>query len=112
MIEFVFVHTGLLAAGFPGGFSLQSLTGILPFVLIIGVFYLMLIRPNQNRQKKWSEMLASLKPGDKITTTGGMRGIILTLRDETITLRLPPDNIKVEIVKSAIASVTTEEESK
>ena len=87
-----------------------SLTGFLPFILIIGVFYLMLIRPNQKRQKQWSEMLAGLKPGDRITTTGGMRGIILALREDTITLRLPPDNLKVEIVKSAIASVTTTEE--
>ena len=114
MIDIVFVHPGVIAALIAGlPFSPQALTGILPFVLIIGVFYLMLIRPNQARQKKWSEMLSSLKPGDKITTTGGLRGIILTLRDETITLRLPPDNLKVEIVKSAIASVTTtEEESK
>jgi len=85
-------------------------TGFLPFILIIGVFYLMLIRPNQKRQKQWSDMLAALKPGDRITTTGGMRGTILALRDDSLTLRLPPDNIKVEIVKSAIASVTTNEE--
>jgi preprotein translocase subunit YajC len=96
-------------AGIPG-LTPQSLTTFLPFVLIIGVFYLMLIRPNQARQKKWNDMLAALKPGDRITTTGGMRGIILALREDTITLRLPPDNIKVEIVKSAIAAVTTNEE--
>jgi preprotein translocase subunit YajC len=96
-------------AGLPG-LTPQSLTTFLPFVLIIGVFYLMLIRPNQTRQKKWNEMLAALKPGDRITTTGGMRGVILALREDTITLRLPPDNIKVEIVKSAIAAVTTNEE--
>ncbi len=116
MTDFSFVHPGGVAgliASFIGGLSPQALTGILPFVLIIGVFYLMLIRPNQTRQKKWAEMLNSLKPGDRITTTGGLRGVILALRDETITLRLPPDNLKVEIVKSAIASVTTnEEESK
>jgi len=98
-----------LFAGIPG-LSPQALTTFLPFILIIGVFYLMLIRPNQKRQKVWADMLAALKPGDRITTTGGMRGIILALRDDTITLRLPPDNIKVEIVKSAIAAVTTNEE--
>ncbi len=103
------VGPGVMGAWF-AGFSPQQLTTFLPFVLIIGVFYMMLVRPNQKRQKQWSEMLAGLKPGDRITTTGGMRGIILALRDETITLRLPPDNLKVEIVKSAIASVTTNEE--
>ncbi len=101
--------TELFAIALPA-FIPPSLTGFLPFILIIGVFYLMLIRPNQKRQKQWSEMLAGLKPGDRITTTGGMRGIILALREDTITLRLPPDNLKVEIVKSAIASVTTNEE--
>ena len=109
MTEFACIHRGVLAAGLPG-LTPQSLTTFLPFVLIIGVFYLMLIRPNQKRQKQWAEMLSSLKPGDRITTTGGMRGIILALRDDTITLRLPPDNLKVEIVKSAIAAVTTNDE--
>jgi len=97
-------------AVFFAGFSPQQLTTFLPFVLIIGVFYLMLIRPNQKKQKQWNEMLNSLKPGDRITTTGGMRGIILALREDTITLRLPPDNVKVEIIRGAIASVTTNEE--
>ncbi len=109
MTELAFINEGILAAGFPG-LTPQSLTTFLPFVLIIGVFYLMLIRPNQKRQRQWADMLASLKPGDRITTTGGMRGIILALREDTITLRLPPDNLKVEIVKSAIAAVTTNDE--
>ncbi len=109
MIDLLLLHTGLVAVSF-AGFSPQALTSILPFVLIPVVFYMLLMRPNQQRQKQWNEMLAALKPGDRITTTGGMRGVILALREETITLRLPPDNIKVEIVKSAIASVTTNEE--
>ena len=57
-------------------------------------------------------MLGDLKPGDKITTTGGMRGTVVALRDDTVQLRLPPDNIKIEVVKSAIASVITPEEGK
>lgn len=84
----------------------------LPFVLIIGVFYLLLIRPNQKRQQQWQKMLGDLKPGDRITTTGGMRGTILSIKDDAIQLRIPPDNIKIEVVKSAIASVTTEEAAK
>ena len=71
--------TELFAAIALPAFIPPSLTGFLPFILIIGVFYLMLIRPNQKRQKQWGEMLAGLKPGDRITTTGGMRGVILAL---------------------------------
>lgn len=92
----------ILAAAGP-----QSFVAFLPFVLIIAVFYLMLVRPNQKRQKQWQEMLGNLKPGDRVTTTGGLRGTITALRDETILLKLPPDSLKVEVVKSAIASVTT-----
>jgi preprotein translocase subunit YajC len=96
--------TLLLALPIPPG-----VTTFLPFILIIGVFYMLLIRPNQKRQKQWQQMLDAIKPGDKITTTGGMRGTILSIKEDAITLRIPPDNIKIEVVKSAIASVTTEE---
>jgi preprotein translocase subunit YajC len=89
-----------------------GIASFLPFLLIIVVFYFLLIRPNQNKQKAWQQMLNDLKPGDKITTTGGMRGTVIALRDDAVQLRLPPDNIKVEVVKSAIASVTTPEEGK
>jgi preprotein translocase subunit YajC len=90
-----------------------GLVTFLPFVLIIAVFYLMLVRPNQKKQKLWQEMLGNLKPGDRVTTTGGMRGTVLSIKEDAIQLRVPPDNIKLEVIKSAIASVTTnQEESK
>ena len=95
----------LLAPIIPPG-----LVTFLPFVLIIAVFYLMLVRPNQKKQKQWQEMLSSLKPGDRITTTGGMRGTIMSIKDDAVQLRVPPDNIKLEVIKSAIASVTTNQE--
>jgi preprotein translocase subunit YajC len=90
-----------------------SLVSLLPFVLIIAVFYFLLIRPNQKKQQHWQQMLANLKSGDKVTTTGGIRGTIISVKDDAFQLRIPPDNIKMEVVKTAIASVTTpEEESK
>jgi preprotein translocase subunit YajC len=87
-----------------------GLVTFLPFLLIIAVFYLMLVRPNQKKQKQWQDMLGSLKSGDKITTTGGIRGTILAIKEDTVQLRVPPDNIKLEVVKSAIAAVTTNQE--
>ena len=92
----------LYVGGLPSGF-----VTFLPAVLMVAVFYLLLFRPNQRKQRQWQEMLNSLKIGDKITTTGGMRGTIVALRDDAIQLKLPPDGVKVEIVKSAIAAVTT-----
>ncbi len=99
--------TLLLAAALPPG-----LVSFLPFVVIIAVFYLLLIRPNHNKQKQWQQMLSNLKPGDKVTTSGGIRGVIMSIKDDAIQLRVPPDNIKLEVVKSAIASVTTDEAAK
>ncbi len=96
-------------AAAPAGGAIMS---FLPFLLIIVVFYFLLIRPNQKRQKQWQEMLNNLKPGDKVTTTGGIRGVILSLKDDAIQLRIAPDNLRIEVVKTAIASVTTQEEAK
>jgi len=96
------------APGFLGGSGFSLL---LP-VLMIGVVYLMMIRPQQKKQKQWTEMLAQLKTGDRITTTGGIRGTIISIKDDAMVIRVAPDGIKIEVVKSSIASVTTQEEGK
>ena len=75
-------------------------------LLLIPVLYLLMIRPQQKRQKQWQEMLKSVKTGDRITTAGGIRGIIVSLKDDTVIIRVAPDNLKLEVAKSAIAAVT------
>ncbi|MGB6742605.1 MAG: preprotein translocase subunit YajC [Terracidiphilus sp.] len=82
---------------------------ILPLLLMIPLFYLFLMRPQQKKQKQWQEMLASIKAGDRVTTAGGIRGIILSIKDDAIVIRVAPDNVKIEVAKTAIASVTTQE---
>ena len=91
----------------PGG---GGLTVLLP-LLLIPVLYLVMIRPQQRRQKQWQAMLGSIKTGDRVTTAGGIRGIILSIKDDSIIIRVAPDNLKLEIAKSAIASVTTQEDA-
>ena len=100
----------MLAGGMfgPGG---PNISLLLP-VLMIGVVYFMKIRPQQRKQKVWTQMLADLKTGDKITTVGGIRGTIISLKDDAMILRVAPDGLKIEVVKSAIAAVTTQEEGK
>ena len=78
---------------------------------MIPILYLLLIRPQQRRQKQWQSMLESIKAGDRVTTAGGIRGIILSIKDDAIIIRVAPDNLKLEIAKNAIASVTTQESS-
>jgi preprotein translocase subunit YajC len=85
-----------------------GLAVLLP-LLLIPVLYLLMIRPQQKRQKQWQSMLASIKTGDRITTAGGLRGVILSIKDDAIIIRVAPDNVKLEVAKSAIASVTTQE---
>jgi preprotein translocase subunit YajC len=69
-----------------------------------------MIAPNQKKQKKWQEMLSNLKSGDRVTTNGGIRGVIIAVKDDVVQLRIPPDNIKLEFVKSAIATLSTADE--
>jgi preprotein translocase subunit YajC len=78
-------------------------------LLLVPVLYLVMIRPQQKRQKQWQAMLSSIKAGDRVTTAGGIRGIILTIKDDAIVIRVAPDSIKLEVAKSAIASVTTQD---
>src|SRR5258708_10305696 len=95
-----------LAAAAGGG---SPVTVLLP-LLLIPVLYLVMIRPQQKRQKQWQAMLGSIKTGDRVTTAGGIRGIILSIKDDSIIIRVAPDNLKLEVAKSAIASVTTQDE--
>jgi preprotein translocase subunit YajC len=83
--------------------------GIAMMVFIFVVFYFLLILPQQRRQKKWQKMLSELKTGDKVVTSGGLRGIIVALRDEYVHLRVPPDNIRVEVQRASVVSVAPAE---
>ena len=78
-------------------------------LLLLPILYLVMIRPQQKKQKAWQDMLGSIKAGDRVTTAGGIRGIILSIKDDAIVIRVAPDNLKLEIAKNAIASVTTQE---
>jgi len=80
----------------------------LPLLFFVALYVLMIV-PNQRKQKKWQEMLSHIKSGDRVTTNGGIRGTVLTVKDDSVVLRIQPDGVKLEFVKQAIASVTTDE---
>src|SRR6202041_3359316 len=88
-----------------GGFGLGNLGGLALPILFFAVLYFLMIAPNQKKQKKWQEMLSQLKSGDRVPTTGGIRGTVVTVKDEIVILRVQPDGVKLEFVKSAIAAV-------
>jgi len=104
------MNTGnLLALQITGGSA--GLLGFAPLIFIFAIFYFLLILPQQRRQKKWQKMLGELKTGDKVVTSGGLRGTIIALRDDYIHLRVPPDNLKIEVSRAAVSSVTTAEDA-
>jgi preprotein translocase subunit YajC len=84
----------------------------LPLVFIFVIFYFLLILPQQRRQKKWQAMLGELKTGDRVVTGGGLRGTVIALRDDYVHLRVPPDNLRLEVSRSSIVSVSSGEETK
>jgi preprotein translocase subunit YajC len=90
---------------FQGG--LGALGGLLPMLLIIAVFYMLLIRPQQKRQRQLQETISQLKPGDRVVTTGGVIGTITTVRDTSFLIRSADKSI-LEIARSAVAGIDEE----
>ena len=90
---------------FQGG--LGGLAQLLPIFLIIAVFYFLLIRPQQRRQKQLQETIASLKTGDRVITNGGIIGVITMVRESTFLIR-SADKTILEIARTAIADIDHE----
>jgi len=93
----------LLLQGGAGGFSF-----LIPMILVFGVFYLLLIRPQQKKQRQLQETVSQLKAGDKVVTTGGIVGVITAVRDTSFLIR-SADKTILEIARTAVAGVDTEE---
>ncbi len=90
-----------------------SLTGLLfTFVSIGLVFYFIVFRPQQKQQQRHRQMLADLKNGDRVITRGGIRGTIVGLREkeDAIILRIPPEQVRLEVSRSAVEGVERPEE--
>ncbi len=81
---------------------------LIPMLLIFGVFYLLLIRPQQKKQRALQATIAELKAGDKVVTTGGVIGVITAVRDTSFLIRSADKSI-LEIARSAVAGVDSEE---
>ena len=88
----------------------NPIMGFLPMILIFGIFYFVLFMPMQRQKKQQKEMLASLQSGNVVTTTGGIVGTIISLNseDDTLVLRVKPDNIKIQVARSAVAGLISE----
>ncbi len=77
---------------------------VLPFVLLIFVFYFLLIRPQQKKQKDHDNLLKTLRSGDKVVTSSGIVGTIVSVKDKSVSLRSA--DTKLEVLKSAVSEIT------
>jgi preprotein translocase subunit YajC len=88
----------------PGGGDLLRM--LWPFILVMAVFYFLMIRPQQKRQRQRAEMLGGLSKGDHVVTTGGIRGVITLVRDREVIVKVD-DNVRLTLLKTGVARVVT-----
>ncbi|MBN8709668.1 MAG: preprotein translocase subunit YajC [Verrucomicrobia bacterium 61-8] len=108
------LHTLLiLAQSTPaaGGAPQQNvLVQMIPLVLIFVIFYFLLIRPQQKRQKEHEKLVSALKTGDHVITNAGIHGIIVNVKDRSVLIKVA-DNVKIEFDRAAIATVDKSSEA-
>ena len=82
------------------------LVGLLPFFLIFAIFYFLVIRPQAKRQRETQAMLASLKQGDRVVTSGGLYGTVMSVKSDAVVVLKIADQVKVEVAKASITGIT------
>jgi preprotein translocase subunit YajC len=87
--------------------------GFLPILLIFGIFYFLLFLPMQKQRKQTQKMLSSLANGQTVVTSGGIVGTIVAMDgDDTLVLRVKPDNLKIQVARSAVSSLVSSDVKK
>lgn len=90
-----------------------QLLSLLPMVLIFGIFYFLLFLPMQRQKKAQQRMIQDLQNGQMVVTSGGIIGQIVAINaDDTLVLRVKPDNLKLQVARSAVSGLVTEEVKK
>lgn len=92
--------------------SPNSLVGFVPILLIFAIFYFLLFLPMQRQKKQQKKMLEELQNGNVVLTSGGIVGTIVSIDDDTLVLRVKPDNIKLQVARSAVSNLIPAEGKK
>ena len=100
----LFPILGLAPPAQPGQQQAPFWTSLVPLGLLVVVFYFVLIRPQQKKAREHSQMLKAVRAGDKIVTSGGVVGVVLSVKEKTLTIRSA--DAKFEVTKAAIAEIT------
>ena len=107
-VAFAMAQGGAPAAGAAGG--LEGIKAFIPLILMFVIFYFLLIRPQQKRQKEHKELLANLKRGDEVVTAGGIMGRITAVADTYVTIEIA-EKVRIKVARGQIMSVTKKAES-
>lgn len=89
--------------------SNSQMISLLYIVGLFAILYFLMIRPQQQRQKKHQEMIKNLKPDDRVITIGGIYGTIVKLKESSLVLKVA-DNVRIEVLQSAVSRVISEDE--
>ena len=95
----------MLFQAMPAASPSSFLSGVLPIVLMIAIFYFLVFMPMRRQQKNQKEMLKTLQNGQTVLTSGGIIGTIVAVDDDKLVLRIKPDNLKIQVARSAVTSV-------
>jgi len=83
----------------------------LPLVAIVAIFYFLVFMPMQRQKKQQAQMLANLQAGSEVVTTGGIVGTIVNISGDLLVLRVKPDNIKLQVSRTAVSGLVTQEKA-
>ena len=111
MIDVAYALGQVPGGGAPGGGAGSGVTQILFFAAIFAIFYFLLIRPQQRQKKERAQMIAAVKRGDRVVTTGGLHGTIVGLNEQTVVLRIA-DQVRVEVDRAALGRVVATQTDK
>jgi preprotein translocase subunit YajC len=100
----------VLAQSGTGSYGVSQLPLLFVIVATFAIFYFILIRPQQKKQKDLQKMIDALRKGDRVMTTGGIFGSVVGMKENIIVLKIAED-VKIEILKNAVASVISKEGS-
>src|SRR5579885_3842305 len=89
----------------------NPLMSFLPLVFIVAIFYFLVFMPMQRQKKQQAQMLSELQSGNEVLTNGGIVGTIVSLSGDTVILRVKPDNVKLQIARSAVQGLVKQETS-
>jgi preprotein translocase subunit YajC len=100
-----------MTGGSGGGGQGGGFGAFIPLILMFAIFYFLLIRPQQKKAKQHRELLASLKKGDKVVSSGGLHGVVTGLTDDIVTMEIAP-KIRVKVSRGSISGVASKGEVK